>query len=160
MTISWQLGLNYLSMQNSPTWGEFCPQFQLRYLSCCSIFSKTLVSVRQKESVLRHLCDVFIRLLTGFPGYLLPGFVSWGFFLESSYRKKSLPWAHCWWKTKIQRKAFSTHFFLSTAVLQSPPAGPVPLQPLSTTLICIELFAHILLLARVSVKHITPTAPQ
>lgn len=57
------------------TWDEVCVQFQLVYISCCSMFSKTLSSVRQKD-VLRNLFCVLTGLLTGFPDYLLSGFVS------------------------------------------------------------------------------------
>ena len=57
-------------------WDEFCLQFQLVYISRCSMSSKALSSVRQKEDVLRNLSSVLTGLLTGFPGYLLSGFVS------------------------------------------------------------------------------------
>lgn len=58
------------------TWDEFCLQFQRVYISCCSMFSKTLSSVRQKEDVLKDLSGVLTGLLTDFPDYLLSGFVS------------------------------------------------------------------------------------
>ena len=80
---------------------------------------------RWKEDILRNLSGVLTALLTDFPAYLLSGFVS-SFCGSWVAERKSLPWAHCWWKTKIKGRGFSTSFLLSSAVSQSPPAGPVP----------------------------------
>lgn len=86
------------------TWGEFCVQFQLVCISCCSVFSKALLLVRQ-EDVVRTLSGVLTGLLSGFPDYLLSGFVSC-FFWELSDRKEELASSLLLMKDKNTGKAF------------------------------------------------------